>query len=84
MPPVRYLGITDVAAWFGVRPQTISQWLKRYHGWPEPDAMISTAKGWLPDREADWRAWHAARPGRGAPGKPKPRRPAGKFLPLKN
>ena len=50
-------------------------------GWPEPDSYIRSAdradnrsidRGWLPSREAEWRAWEARRPGRGAPGKARP------------
>jgi hypothetical protein len=70
---VRYLGVAGVAAWFGVAPATVTKWLARYDGWPEPDAMIGTEKGWLPEREQEWRAWKAALPGQGAPGQPKPR-----------
>jgi hypothetical protein len=69
-----YVGIAGVAAWFGVAPATVTKWLARYDGWPEPDAMTGTEKGWLPRREQEWRAWKAALPGQGAPGRPKPRR----------
>ena len=68
-----YLGVAGVAAWFGIAPATVTKWLGRYDGWPEPDAMIGTEKGWLPGREQEWRAWKAALPGQGAPGQPKPR-----------
>lgn len=70
----RYLGVAGVAAWFGVAPATVTKWLARYDGWPEPDAVIGTEKGWLPGREQEWRDWKADLPGQGAPGRPKPRR----------
>lgn len=69
-----YLGVAGVAAWFGVAPATVTKWLARYDRWPEPDAMIGSEKGWLSEREQEWRAWKAALPGQGAPGRPKPRR----------
>lgn len=69
---IRYVGVAGVAAWFGVSPQTVTKWLDRYaetHPTPEPDAETSegknTVKGWLPEREAEWRAWADARPGHG-------------------
>jgi hypothetical protein len=71
---IHYLGVAGIAAWFCVAPATVTKWLTRYDGWPEPDAMIGTEKGWLSGREPEWRAWKAALPGQGAPGQPKPRR----------
>src|ERR1700733_5870232 len=72
---VRYLGLPGVAALFGVQPGTVSKWLARYEGWPGPDADTDGAKGWLPERETEWRAWKGYLPGHGAAGGPKPRRP---------
>lgn len=72
----KYVGVAGVAAWFGVDAKTVSKWLIRYadkHPTPVPDAEIEGTKGWLPEREKDWRAWDAARAGQGAPGRAKPR-----------
>jgi hypothetical protein len=72
--PVRYVGVAGVARWFGVKPGTISTWMRRYPGWPQPDAEIAPGRhdvpdrGWLPEREAEWRIWRATFPGRGAGG----------------
>ena len=74
--PVRYLGIAGVAEWFGVQAPTVTKWLARYRGWPEPDALIGAERGWLPEREQEWRDWKATLPGQGAAGRPKPRRAA--------
>lgn len=79
--PVRYLGVAGVAAWFGVEPGTVTKWLHRYEGWPVPDALLEPGrntrtgepdKGWLPEREDEWRQWKASLPGQGVKGKPKP------------
>lgn len=82
--PARFLGVAGVASWFGVDAATVTKWLTRYDGWPVPDAEVEPGRhgiadrGWLPEREEEWREWRASLPGRGAPGKPKPRRsPAG-------
>lgn len=80
--PVTYVGIAGVAEWFGVTPELVTKWIARGaadgNPTPEPDAEIIPGrhgpdKGWLPGRRADWLAWHAGRPGRGAKGRPKPR-----------
>lgn len=63
---IRYVGVSGVAAWFGVSSQTVTKWLSRYaksHPCPEPDAEIDGTKGWLPEREAEWRQWAESRPG---------------------
>ena len=63
---IRYIGVAGVASWFGVSPQTVTKWLDRYaesHPTPEPDAMVGDVKGWLPEREEEWRKWADARPG---------------------
>ena len=77
---VWYVGVAGVAAWLEVSPPTVTKWLTRYaetHPTPAPDAEIgeegSGVKGWLPEREAEWRAWDEGRPGQGAAGRPKPR-----------
>ncbi|GAA2618797.1 hypothetical protein GCM10010411_62930 [Actinomadura fulvescens] len=79
--PVRYRDMGQVGEWFGVSGKTVSKWRTRYaddHPCPEPDAMTGEppgeTPGWLPDRENEWRAWHASRPGQGAKGRPKLRR----------
>jgi hypothetical protein len=72
--PIRYLGVAGVARWFGVQPETVSIWMLRHPGWPQPDAEIVPGRhgvpdrGWLPEREQEWREWRAAFPGRGAGG----------------
>jgi hypothetical protein len=75
---VKYVGTAGVAAWLGVKPQTVTKWLMRYHDMPEPDAYLGPGRSfrmWLPEREAEWRAWACSRPGRGAPGRPRKRQP---------
>jgi hypothetical protein len=58
-----YYGVADVAAWFGVAPATVTKWLTRYTGWPEPDAYGVPGRNgdkdklWLPSSETAWRAW---------------------------
>lgn len=90
---IEYVGVAGVAAWFGVGPATVTTWITRYatagrygaaNPTPRPDAVIRPGrtedgdKGWLPAREAEWRAWEASRTGQGAPGMPKPRRNDGR------
>ncbi len=60
-----YLSRTEVAARIGVKPDTLSRYKL-----PEPDAMISTTRGWLP---ATIDTWNASRPGKGAGAGRKPR-----------
>lgn len=78
----RYVGVGGVAQWLEVEPGTVSKWLIRYaetHPCPSPDAEIvegvKVTRGWLPEREAQWKEWAEARVGQGAAGRPKPRRP---------
>src|SRR5713226_1552332 len=64
---VKYVGTAGVAGWLGVKPQTVTKWLRRYQDIPEPDAYIGRGRSfrmWLPEREAEWRAWACSRPGR--------------------
>jgi hypothetical protein len=75
---VKYVGTAGVAEWLGVKPQTVTKWLTRYQDLPEPDAYIGPGRSfrmWLPEREAEWRAWVSSRPGRGAPGRRRTRNP---------
>ncbi|MBA9003671.1 hypothetical protein [Thermomonospora cellulosilytica] len=74
MDPVHYLDRAAVAALFGVTAQAVAKWQDRYDDFPKPDATWGERKlpGWLPERVGKIRAWHAARPGQGAPGRPKP------------
>ncbi len=75
---VKYVGTAGVAGWLGVKPQTVTKWLRRYQDMPEPDAYIGPGRSfrmWLPEREAEWRAWACSRPGRGAPGRRRRRHP---------
>src|SRR5690348_8008340 len=77
---VSYVGVAGVAAWLGVKPQTVTKWLRRYGNVPESDAYLAPGRSfrmWLPEREAEWRAWARSRPGRGAPGRPRRRRHEG-------
>ena len=69
--PIRYNGAAEIAALFGVQPGTVDTWRTRPTrgpAFPQPDAYIGRIAGWLPSREAELRAWYAARPGRGAGG----------------
>jgi hypothetical protein len=81
--PVRHLGVAGIAALFDVKPQTVTKWLARYDNWPQPDIELAPGRngipdrGWLPEREQEWREWKAILPGQGAAGRPKPRRKGG-------
>jgi hypothetical protein len=55
---IHYLNRRRVAERIGVAPGTLGRYKL-----PEPDAMIGTVRGWLPETID---RWHAARPGRGA------------------
>lgn len=55
---IRYLSMAEVAERIGVKPPTLSRYRL-----PEPDAVIGSRRGWLPDTID---AWNANRPGRGA------------------
>jgi hypothetical protein len=79
---VKYVGTAGVSAWLGVKPQTVTKWLRRYHDMPEPDAYLGPGrdfKMWLPEREDEWRAWARSRPGRGAPGRSRTRHSGGHY-----
>lgn len=54
---VHYLSRSEVAERIGVQPSTMSRYKL-----PEPDAVIGTVRGWLPETID---AWEADRPGRG-------------------
>lgn len=69
----RLAGVATVADWFGVTPQTVTKWFRRYSGWPVPDFDTEGIKGWLPEREAEWRTWKESLPGQGAGGGRKPK-----------
>lgn len=79
--PLHCAGVAGVAQWFGVKPETVTKWMLRHPGYPEPDVTISPGRngrpdqGWLPEREAEWREWKASLPGQGAGGG-RPRKPA--------
>ncbi|WP_084266063.1 hypothetical protein [Actinomadura macra] len=64
----------DVGAMFGVTARAVALWQDRHTDFPKPDIELGARElpGWLPKREAEIRAWHEARPGQGAPGRPKP------------
>lgn len=55
---VRYLSRTEFAERIGVTPGALSRYRL-----PEPDAVVGTTRGWLPETVD---AWQAARPGPGA------------------
>jgi hypothetical protein len=54
----RYLGRVEVAEYLGLKSVRSLSRIKM----PEPDALIGTHRGWLPETIDDW---NAARPGRG-------------------
>lgn len=54
---VQYLSLAQVAERIGVQRDTV-----KGYALPEPDAMIGTTRGWLPETID---TWNAARPGRG-------------------
>ena len=60
MSTARYLSLKEV----GERIGSSNPAARGYH-LPEPDALIGTTRGWLPETID---AWNAARPGRGAGG----------------
>ncbi|MGR4009215.1 XRE family transcriptional regulator [Leucobacter sp. 1207-22] len=62
---IRYLSLKELAERIGVEQRTASKYKL-----PEPDAMIGTTRGWLPETVD---AWNAGRPGRGAGGGRKPK-----------
>jgi hypothetical protein len=67
---IRYQGRTAIAAVLGVSPDLLAHWMRRHPaGMPEFDAEVEEAggrivPGWLPGRDAEWRAWRATFPGR--------------------
>lgn len=65
---ITYLATSNIAGWFNVDTRTVAKWRSRYSDFPAPDAIIGDVAGWLPNREAEIRAWEAARPGQGAGG----------------
>lgn len=60
MSTARYLSLKEV----GERIGSSNPAARGYH-LPEPDALIGSTRGWLPETID---AWNAARPGRGAGG----------------
>jgi hypothetical protein len=74
--------VAGVAGWLGVDPALVTKWLMRYTDTPEPDVETYPGRHGVPDRswidsherKQEWIAWEAGRPGRGAPGQPKPRK----------
>lgn len=66
----------DVAAFLGVTPKLISQFLTeskeghRYerNPFPEPNGRIGSGPWWKLERKPEFLAWMAARPGRGVGG----------------
>jgi hypothetical protein len=85
--PTLVFGVAGVANWLGVQPGTVTQWLEREKRGevpptPRPDVLLTPGRsgvpdrGWLITRRPEWVAWAASRPGRGAPGVPRPREQA--------
>lgn len=64
-----YRGQADVMRWCGARtPSVITNWIKRYPDEaPQPDVLIwnesskDPIRGWLPEREAEWKEFAAKR-----------------------
>lgn len=54
---VVYLSRSEVAERIGVKPDTLGRYKL-----PDPDAMIGSTRGWLPETIDHW---NASRPGRG-------------------
>lgn len=57
---IRYLSRAEFAERIGVQPDTLGRYKL-----PEPDAIVGSVRGWLPETVD---AWHASRPVRGARG----------------
>ena len=71
--PIRYMSVSDIAAIFGVQPGTVEKWRQRHANFPTPNAIIGIEtdmqfRGWLPDREEEFREWKKGLPPRGAGG----------------
>lgn len=62
---IRYLSRAEFAERIGVQSATLGRYKL-----PEPDAMVGSARGWLPETVD---AWNASRPGKGAGAGRKPR-----------
>ena len=62
-----YISTADIAHEFGVTRQTVQFW-RRSPSFPKPDATTGVVPGWLPERMAEIREWHANRPGQGTGG----------------
>ncbi len=71
---VSYLDRAAVGALFGVSAVAVAKWQGRDPTFPAPDIVLGERElpGWSPRRAEEIRAWYAARPGQGAPGRPKP------------
>lgn len=67
------LTVEQAAARLGVPPKTLSGELTRYKNAILPVAELDGRKKLYLQKDVD--AWWASRPGKGAPGKPKPHRP---------
>lgn len=71
-------GVGTVAGWLGLTPAALSKAMRRHPDYPKADVTISPGRGkdgrpdegWLPTpaRRAEWLAWEASLPGRGAGG----------------
>jgi hypothetical protein len=80
-PTVHYLSAAMVSAELGIKHESFQTWRKRYPDFPPPDAHIgpvaardtrrASMDGWSRERLPEIVAWVAARPGQGAPGRPK-------------
>lgn len=82
--PQVHVGMVTVGKWIGVSHDTVAIYRKRYaetdHPCPEPDVIVAEKRevpGWLPSREAEWKAWAKNRVGPGVGGgRPRKKSPA--------
>lgn len=74
MAAQQLLDRASVGALFGVSAAAVTRWQERDPSFPAPDFLLGDRElpGWLPERADEISAWYAARPGQGAPGRPKP------------
>lgn len=70
---IRYLNRAEVGKRLGVTAEAVKMWQRRHPDFPKPDAMIGAHPGWSAGTIEKIQAWRARLPGRGAPGRPRPR-----------
>ncbi|MGI5125831.1 hypothetical protein ACQEVB_03340 [Pseudonocardia sp. CA-107938] len=69
MTAYHFLGSPALAEAFGVHPEAVATWRKRYpagspHAFPEPDVDIDGDPGWAPERLPEILDWRARLPRR--------------------